>query len=114
SSRPLIFSRSRQSRKREPALFHAAGHGGKGVVQRRTDGFHSSHDRKCNAARNDRVFDSGGAALTFQKTAQHLHRRPLIHTLLASFILQHNGGRQRRPSSSPTPWQQDMNFGFAL
>src|SRR5689334_5583368 len=67
SSGQPTFSRSRKCRKRKPPLFHPARHRRKGVVQRRTDGFHGSHNGKRNAARDNGVFDGGGAALTFQK-----------------------------------------------
>jgi hypothetical protein len=64
---PVINSQPQQEApmRRKPALFHPARHRRKGVAQRRTDQFHRSHNHKRNTARNNGIFDGGGAALTF-------------------------------------------------
>jgi len=82
----------------------------KGVVQRRANGFHASHNGQRDGRRDNGIFDGGGAALTLQKSAQHLHRRPLIRALLVSLKPYHNGCRRRGHQAAPTPWHQDIEF----
>jgi len=78
------------------------------------NGFHASHNGQRDAARDNGIFDGGGAALTLQKNLRNICiGGPLIRPLLVFA----EALSQRLPTTAAIkqlrqPWHQDMNLGL--